>query len=302
MRPSDDRYAWVEAYRNLRSALFFLGELQHIAPDSGARRSTAVATSPLPSRSGEGNGLSRRPRTVLVTSSVPGEGKSLTAANLAITLARGGAKVLLVDADLRKGVLHQLFGLSARLAGVAEILAGAMGGFKHGSSEEPAGDGAQTDCTGSALSAALTPRRGGQTETGAERDGAQGWASLVRATEVSNLWLLPCGKQGEADGELFVSAAIARFVEEAANGFEFVIIDTPPVMAVDDATSLAPRVDGVLFVLRAGHTSARVARAALDLLYQRKTRVLGLLFNAVRPGNADYCYHYHDNHGAGSGD
>ena len=129
---------------------------------------------------------------------------------------------------------------------------------------------------------------------GAESAGAQGWASLVRATEVSNLWLLPCGNQGDVDGELFVSAEIAGFLEEAANGFEFVIIDTPPVMAADDATSLAPRVDGVLFVLRAGHTSARVARAALDLSYQRKTRVLGLLFNAVRPGNGDYCYDYHD--------
>jgi Mrp family chromosome partitioning ATPase len=113
---------------------------------------------------------------------------------------------------------------------------------------------------------------------------------------VSNLWLLPSGKQAEADGDVFVSAAITEFVEEAVKGYDFVILDTPPVMAADDATSLAPRVDGVLFVLRAGYTSARVARAALDLLYLRKARVLGLLFNAVRPGNVDYCYRYHEYH------
>jgi Mrp family chromosome partitioning ATPase len=113
---------------------------------------------------------------------------------------------------------------------------------------------------------------------------------------VLNLALLPCGKPSEAHGELFVSAAITGFLEEAVKDYEFVIIDTPPVMAADDATSLAPRIDGVLFVLRAGHTSARVARAALDLLHLRKARVLGLLFNAVRPGNADYYYQYHDYH------
>ena len=293
LRPGDERYTWVEAYRNLRSALFFIGDPQ------------------------------RRPRTVLVTSSVPGEGKSLTASNLAITLARGGAKVLLIDADLRKGVLHQLFGLSSSSPGVAEILSGrTQRGSEHGGCDESAveaaqsgsgprrshptalspGKGGQTDGTGSALTPALSPRRGRQTEAGAGGHGAPGWAGLVRPTEVSNLWLLPCGKQAETDGELFMNAGLTGFLEEAAKGYDFVIIDTPPVMAADDATSLAPRIDGVLFVVRAGHTSARVARAALDLLYQRKTRVLGLLFNAVRPGNADYQYHYHDYHGGRSCD
>jgi capsular exopolysaccharide synthesis family protein len=274
LRTGDERYAWVEGYRNLRSALLFLGDPQHIAPVPPSPLPTAVPPSTRPSppafatsasagRPGEGDRLRQRPRTVLVTSSVPGEGKSLTASNLAITLARGGAKVLLVDADLRKGVLHQLFGLNPSFPGVAEIL-----------SERT--------------------RRG--CEDGRSGDGGPDWAAWVRPTEVSNLWLLPCGKQAEADGDVFVSAAITGFVEEAVKGYDFVILDTPPVMAADDATSLAPRVDGVLFVLRAGYTSARVARAALDLLYLRKARVLGLLFNAVRPGNADYCYHYHEYH------
>lgn len=300
LRPGDERYAWVEAYRNLRSALFFLGELQHIP------RTPPLPRQPPP---GEGQEARRWPRTVMVTSSVPGEGKSLTASNLAITLARGGAKVLLVDADLRKGVLHQLFGLSSSFPGVAEILdEWVQPGFENGRRKEPAGDGPQCqtrkgvkrDRTSSVLTPALLPETKGQTE--ADLKGAPGWASLVRSTEVSNLFLLPCGKQVEADGELFVSAAIEGFLEEAGKGFEFVIVDTPPVMAADDATSLAPRVDGVLFVLRAGQTSARVARAALDLLYQRKTRVLGLLFNAVRPRNGDYCYQYHEYHSAGSRD
>jgi len=63
-------------------------------------------------------------------------------------------------------------------------------------------------------------------------------------------------------------------------------------MAADDVTSLAPRVDGVIFVVRAECTSARVARTSLDMLYQRKARVLGLVFNSVRPSAGDYYYYY----------
>ena len=59
-----------------------------------------------------------------------------------------------------------------------------------------------------------------------------------------------------------------------------------------DVTSLAPRVDGVIFVVRAEFTSARVARTALDMLVQRKARVIGLVFNSVRPSVGDYYNYY----------
>jgi Mrp family chromosome partitioning ATPase len=66
-------------------------------------------------------------------------------------------------------------------------------------------------------------------------------------------------------------------------------------MATDDATTLAPHADAVLFVLRAEHTSARVAHAALELLYQRNARVMGIVFNAVCRNSSDYyCYRYKD--------
>ena len=72
-----------------------------------------------------------------------------------------------------------------------------------------------------------------------------------------------------------------------------------PVMAADDVTSLAPRVEGVIFVVRAEYTSSRVARAALDMLYQRKARVIGLVFNSVRATTGDYYYYcrYKDYYG-----
>jgi len=123
----------------------------------------------------------------------------------------------------------------------------------------------------------------------------QDWGALVKPTCYPNLFLLPRGGICHQSSELFIAAGTPEFLTEAAVAYDFVLVDTAPVMAADDVTSLAPHVDAVVLVLRAEHTSARVARAALDLLYQRQVRILGIVFNAVRPGSADYyCYQYKD--------
>jgi Mrp family chromosome partitioning ATPase len=94
---------------------------------------------------------------------------------------------------------------------------------------------------------------------------------------------------------LFISKTMNGLLQEASAAYDYVILDTAPILATDDAASLAPQVDGVLFVIRAHETSAQVARAALDLLYQRKANVLGLVFNAVRSHHdASVYYHYDD--------
>jgi len=214
LRPDDDRHSFLEAYRNLRSSLLYISE-------SG-----------------------KRPTTVLVTSSVPNDGKSITSANLAITLANSGSRVLLVDADLRKGTQHSRFDMQS----------------------------------GPGLSEALAEGRK--------------WTELVRETRIPRLFLLPRGATTQQSSELFLSGSIDVLLKDAATQYDFVIVDSAPIMAADDVTSLAPHMDGVLFVLRAEHTSARVAHTALDALYQRQVRVLGLVFNAIRPSSLDY-YYYH---------
>ena len=186
-----------------------------------------------------------RPHTLLITSAVPNDGKSMTAANLAITLATGGTRVLLVDADLRKGSLHSRFDIKADAGGLSETLS----------------------------------------------QGAD-WHKAIKETSVPKLWLLPRGAITHRSSELFIGPVIGKFLQESIKEYDYVLIDTVPVMAADDVTSLAPRVDGVIFVIRAEFTSARVARASLDMLYQRKARVLGLVFNAVRPSAGNYYYYY----------
>jgi polysaccharide biosynthesis transport protein len=215
---------------------------------------------------GEGRG---RARTVLVTSSVPGEGKSVTAAHLGISFARAGARVLLIDADLRKGVLHRMFGCAAGTGGLAEVLRAA--------------------------------ERAGGVEDGVSARGVGGLlAGAVRSTGIGNLWLLPCGEVGKDSGELLLRREMGAILAEVSRDYEVVLVDSAPVMAGEDAARLGGLAGGVLFVVRAEETSARVARAALELLRLREARVLGLVFNGMRGSDAEYYRHYDAYHAAGN--
>jgi len=217
----DDRHAFVEAYRNLRSSLHYMAT--------------------------EG----KRPKLILVTSAIPGDGKSMTTANLAITMAQGGARVLLVDGDLRKGILHKKFNVSTT-PGLSEVLS-----------------------------------------QGLE------WSKLVVPTHSPNLSLLPRGNVSKNPGELFLTSQIQDRLKEMSALYDYVIIDSAPVMAADDVTSLSPHVEGVIFLIRARYTSARVAHAALELLNQREVDVLGLVFNGVEAHAAEYYfYKYKDYYAA----
>jgi capsular exopolysaccharide synthesis family protein len=222
IRTGDERHSFIESYRNLRSSLLFLGE------------------------------PARKPRTLVFTSSVPNEGKSLTISNLAIVLADSGMKVLLVDADLRKGGLHSRFNVDCD-PGLSQVLAGGID-----------------------------------------------WRVSVRDTSYSNLSLLPRGPVTHRSGDFFLGPLTQKFLAESKEHYDLVLLDTAPVMAADDVTTLAPLADGVVFVLRAEHTSARVARAALRSLYERESNLLGVVLNAVRARSGDYyyCYQYNEYYAA----
>src|SRR6187399_1253388 len=92
LRPNDDRHLYAESFRNLRSSILFKNW------ESG-----------------------KPPKVILVTSAVPNEGKTTTVANMAVTMALGGSRVLLVDADLRRGGINELFKLPAE-PGFTDVL------------------------------------------------------------------------------------------------------------------------------------------------------------------------------------
>jgi Mrp family chromosome partitioning ATPase len=112
-------------------------------------------------------------------------------------------------------------------------------------------------------------------------------------TQLSNggLWLLPRGKTAHNSGELFLSEKCDRLLARMREDYDCVILDSIPVFAADDTTSLAPKVDGVLFVIRNKFTSADTARHALELLYERQAKVLGLVFNRANSASRSYKYY-----------
>jgi len=118
-------------------------------------------------------------------------------------------------------------------------------------------------------------------------------ADVIHPTKIPNLSLLPAGSGRTNPGELFLGPSCDIFLAKIRPQFDYVIFDTAPVLAADDTGNLAPKMNAVLFVVRADYSSARNAREALDQLRQRKATILGLVFNrsiATRTGGYYYRY------------
>jgi capsular exopolysaccharide synthesis family protein len=213
LRENDPRHAFAESLRGLRSSLLYL-------PFEGDR-----------------------PKTILVASAAPNEGKSTIALNLAITMAFAKVRVLLVDADLRRGTLHRLLERESQ-PGLSDLLLG------RSSLEE-----------------------------------------CVCVTPIAGLDLVTRGTDTQNPGELFLGARLDQFLRDVYSSYQFLIFDSSPIMAADDATSLAPKLDASIFVLRFSHSSARLSRKALELLRDRQANVIGLVCNDVSQAHQEY-YHY----------
>jgi capsular exopolysaccharide synthesis family protein len=195
----------------------------------------------------------------MVSSGLPQEGKSFISANLAVSLARHkNSKVLLIDGDMRRYTLHELLGTESH-PGLADYLAGKA-------------------------SVEQIMQRSEETESG------QG--ALHNA--LSNLTFIPGGNGGDKAADLSGNARFGELLRSAAPYFDWIIVDSSPVVPVSDGVNLARSCDGVLLVARAGITKYTVAqRAAAEL---RAANVLGFVLNAVHenPQTGSY-YGYNSN-------
>src|SRR5438270_8103674 len=203
LQPDDPRHIFAESYRNIRSSLLFM-------PYEGPR-----------------------PKTILVTSAVPNEGKSTVSANLAIALALSGARTLLIDGDLRRGALREQFAIDSCL-GFSEVL----------QQEVP-------------------------------------WQEVVMPTAYLSLFLLTRGRTLSQPSEHLLRESTDQFLKEIYHQYDYIIIDSSPVLAADDTTSLAPKIDATLLVIRLSHTSARLTKKALESLYSRQVNVPGIILSYV---------------------
>ena len=216
LRPDDQRHQLVESYRNLRSTLLFM-------PMEGAR-----------------------PKTLLVTSAVPNEGKSTTSCNLALVLAFAGMKTLLIDADLRRGQIHDSFGV-ARDPGLTDVLGHNVN-----------------------------------------------WKLAIRTTGIENLHVLPRGRNVPQPSEYLLNKATDRLLQELYPLYDYIIIDSSPVLAADDTASLAPKIDATLFVTRMGFTSAKMTRKSLEILYKRQANIPGVILNQVDTSSPEFVYYQYE--------
>jgi capsular exopolysaccharide synthesis family protein len=182
-------------------------------------------------------------KSLVVTSTAPQEGKTLMASSLAITLAQAGLRVLLIDADLRRPRLHDLFDKELE-PGLSNLMV---------------------------------------TNVEASR--------VIRESSIPGLWLITAGPQPPRPADLFGSARFRTFLASLKEYFDWVIIDTPPVMAVADAAVISHSASGVVFVVGCEMTSRHTARAALDTLAATaKGKMFGVILNRVNVDKNAYYY------------
>lgn len=186
-----------------------------------------------------------RPCTLVVTSAAPQEGKTLVAANLAASFARGGAEVLLVDCDIHRPRLHRVFQVS-RAPGLMDLLR-----------RDEAGLHQET-----ARRLALNLK-----------------ATAIRRTSIDRLSLLPCGAQAHTTPELLEPAALGDLLHQLQREYDLIVLDTPPVLVSADATTLAASADGVILVVRAGQTDRGAAELARHRVSAAGGQVLGAVLN-----------------------
>lgn len=194
--------------------------------------------------------------TLVVTSAGPGEGKSTTAANLAIVFAQAGSRVLLIDADLRRPSIHKLLQVPNNIG----------------------------------LTTALV-QLGNRPE------------EFVQATALQNLFVLTSGPVPPNPAELLGSARMQDLLAKLHESYDLIVIDSPPVLAVADATILSNQVDGTLLVASAGETRIEMLLRALERMDGVGIRPLGVVLNKLTANiGGSYYYYYAQYHSSDEGD
>ena len=185
-------------------------------------------------------------KTFVITSSINGEGKTVTGVNLVIEMARdlNGKNILLIDADMRKGRVAQYLGLD-KIPGLSEILKGEV-----------------------------------------EPD-----ATFV-SPNIDNLTIIPSGKAPKNPAELLGSKKMKVLLESLRARFDYIFIDSPPVMLLTDPFILGAMADGVIMIAQAGRTQREIIKHAQQRLAQAHANVLGFIVTNVEYHLPTYLYRY----------
>jgi protein-tyrosine kinase len=184
-------------------------------------------------------------KSILVSSGMPQEGKSFVSTNLALSLARHkNSKVLLIDGDMRRYTLHQLLGCESH-PGLADYLAG--------------------------KAALVEVMQRAEQSSEADRAGKP---------LLPNLTFIAGGNGGDKAADLSGSPRFSELIRSASPYFDWIVVDSSPVLPVSDAVNLSRACDGVLLVARGGVTKFSIAQRAQSEL--KASNILGFVLNAVQ--------------------
>jgi capsular exopolysaccharide synthesis family protein len=182
-------------------------------------------------------------KKLLITSTIPQEGKSMIVANLACTLAmKAQQKVLVLEGDLRRPSLSQMFGLEKE-AGLRECL-----------------------------------------------EGGRNLETSVYHLAGPDIWVLPAGAAPSNALELLQSANLSKVMDELASFFDWIIIDSPPILPLADASVWMRLADGIILATRQGTTEKKKLKRGLEAIDQHK--LLGALLNCSKTASASDYYYY----------
>ena len=209
--------------------------------------------------------LEMQGKLFLITSSFVQEGKTLNVVNLALSMAQAGNKVLLVDADLRKPLINKIFGLSKE-PGITDYV---LGNY------------AWQEVTNTISDVML---------------GDFGIDDILKTPGMDNINVVTAGTKPPNPSEILSSSRFRKFLTEANKVYDFVFVDSPPLLPVADAAEIAPLMDGVFMVYTVGKIGRGVLKRAKSNLDNVDAKVLGIILNNVKPEAGPEYFKYHSQH------
>ena len=190
-------------------------------------------------------------KTIVITSSVAGEGKTTTTTNLAISISQADQRVLLIDGDLRKPKVHHYFSIP-NAPGLTNY-----------------------------LGASVNSRTAQKVDL----------FSIIHPTEYKNLSVIASGSIPPNPAEILGSEPMTDFLKEVAEHFDYIIIDTPPINVVSDALPVIRESDGVVVVVRSNASTHPELQKALDSLKFIDAKILGFVVNYETEKKSKYGYY-----------
>lgn len=213
--------------------------------------------------------VDKKMKTLLLTSSFVQEGKTFNSVNLALSMGQAGHKVLLIEADLRKPVIHKMFGVS-RVPGLTDYILG----------NYPWED----------VSKNIADVMLGDFEV----------EDVLHTPGLDNLTIITSGTTPPNPTEILRSEKFREFINMVSTGYDIVIIDSPPVLPVADATEISSLVDGVLLIYTVGKIGRSILKRAKASLDNVDANVMGIVLNNVKPEAGPDYFKYHTQYYYGS--